>query len=127
MGVILLDTSVLIDHLRGHAPAVAALDEAASRGHRLTASVMTRVEVLAGMRPAEERATRRLLDILDWIVVDEEIAENAGRLANHFLRSHGGIDPVDYVIAATADRADAILWTRNLKHFPMFPGLKAPY
>lgn len=127
MGVILLDTSVLIDHLRGHALAVAALDEAAGRGHRLIASVMTRVEVLAGMRPAEERATRRLLDILDWIVIDEEIAENAGRLGNHFLRSHGDIDPVDYVIAATADRADAILWTRNLKHFPMFPDLKAPY
>lgn len=125
--MILLDTSVLVDHLRGNPPAVAALDEAAGRGHGLVASVMTRVEVLAGMRPTEERATRRLLDILDWIVVDEEIAENAGRLANHFLRSHSGIDPADYVIAATADRADAILWTRNLKHFPMFPNLKAPY
>jgi predicted nucleic acid-binding protein len=127
MAVVLLDTSVLIDHLRGHAPAVEALRQVAVQRHRLAASVMTRVEVLGGMRPSEEQATRRLLDVLDWFPVDEAVAEDAGRLANYFLRSHPGIDPVDFVIAATADRMDAILWTRNLKHFPMFPGLKAPY
>lgn len=127
MAIVLLDTSILIDHLRGMAAAEAALRDAATRGHRFAASVLTRVEILAGMRPAEERATRHLLDILEWAVVDEAVAEDAGRLANYYLRSHPGIDPVDYVIAATADRLDAILWTRNLKHFPMFPTLKAPY
>lgn len=127
MAIILIDTSVLIDHLRGRTGAVDALRDAAERGHRLAASVLTRVEVLAGMRPDEERVTRRLLDVLDWVPVDEAVAEDAGRLANYYLRSHPGIDPVDYVIAATADRMDALLWTRNLKHFPMFPGLRAPY
>lgn len=127
MAVVLLDTSILIDHLRGQVGATDALRDAAGRGHQLAASVLTRVEVLAGMRPSEERATRRLLDILDWVDVDEAVAEDAGRLANYYLRSHPGIDPVDYVIAATADRLDAILWTRNLKHFPMFPDLRAPY
>ncbi len=79
------------------------------------------------MRPDEERVTRRLLDVLNWMPVDEAVAEDAGRLANYCLRSHPGIDPVDYVIAATADRMDALLWTGNLKHFPMFPGLRATY
>ena len=91
------------------------------------AAVLTKLEVLAGMRPSEDQVIRRLLSTLDWLDVDEAIADNAGRLANYYLKSHPGIDPVDYVIAATADRADAILWTRNLKHFPMFPDLKAPY
>jgi len=127
VAVILIDTSVLIDHLRGKVGAVDALQDAAEHGHRLAASVLTRVEVLAGMRPDEERVTRRLLDVLDWVPVDEAVAEDAGRLANYYLRSHPGIDSVDYVIAATADRMDALLWTRNLKHFPMFPGLRAPY
>jgi predicted nucleic acid-binding protein len=127
MAVILLDTSILIDHLRGYPPAVSALSAVAGAGHRLAGSVLTRVEVFAGMRPSEERITRRLLDIMDWVPVDEAIADDAGRLANYFLKSHPTIDPVDYVIAATADRSDAILWTRNLNHFPMFPGLKAPY
>ena len=79
------------------------------------------------MRTAEEDATRRLMDSLDWIEVDEDLAERAGALANRFLRSHPGIDPVDYVIAATVERLDARLWTRNVRHFPMFPELTAPY
>jgi len=33
---------------------------------------------------------------------DDQIAERAGQLANRYLRSHPGVDPVDYVVAATA-------------------------
>ncbi|WP_131786013.1 type II toxin-antitoxin system VapC family toxin [Protofrankia symbiont of Coriaria ruscifolia] len=124
---IVVDTSVLIDHLRGDQGARDALRKAAGAGERLAASVLTKVEILAGMRASEERVTRRLLDTLDLIGVDDAIAERAGILANHYLRSHPGVDPVDYVIAATAQHLDAELWTRNLKHFPMFPGLSAPY
>ena len=124
---ILVDTSVLIDHLRGDAAAREALRGAVADGERLAASVLTRVEVLAGMRASEEPATRRLLGSLDWIEVDNGLAERAGALANRFLRSHPGIDPIDYVIAATVERLEARLWTRNVRHFPMFPDLTAPY
>jgi predicted nucleic acid-binding protein len=85
------------------------------------------VEVLAAMRPEEEPPTRRLLSVLDWISVDNEIAERAGVLANRFLRSHPGVDPVDFIIAATAEIHDALLWTRNVKHFPMISDLAPPY
>jgi hypothetical protein len=125
--VILLDTSVLIDHLRGDARARTALSRAAASGDALASSVLTKVEILAGMRPSEEAATQRLLDSLEWIEVDDDLVERAGQLANRYLRSHPGIDPVDYVIAATAARLKASLWTLNLKHFPMFEGLTAPY
>ena len=91
------------------------------------ASGLTKVEVLAGMRAPEERATRQLLDRLDWIEVDNALAESAGLLANRYLRSHPGVDPVDYVIAAMVERMGSRLWTRDVKHFPMFPDLKAPY
>ena len=124
---IVVDTSVLIDHLRGGAAARDALRRATADGERLAASVLTRVEVLAGMRPHEETATRHLLDSLDWIEVDQDLAEHAGMLANRYLRSHPGIDPVDYVIAATVEHLDARLWTRNVRHFPMFPDVEAPY
>lgn len=93
----------------------------------MAASALTKVEILTGMRPAEERATRALLDTLDWIAVQDDIVERAGALANRFWTSHPGIDPVDYVIAATVQHVDAELWTRNVSHFPMFPGLQAPY
>ena len=124
---IIVDTSVLIDHLRGNSDARRALADALNDDQRLACSVLTKVEVLAGMRPDEERATRRLLDALDWIPVDNGIAERAGALANTYLRTHPGVDPVDYVIAATTQQLDAALWTRNVKHFPMFPNLAPPY
>jgi predicted nucleic acid-binding protein len=124
---VLLDTSVLIDHLRGVEAAQEALRTAAGHGHRLAASVVTKVEVLAGVPPAEEHRTRGLLDLLAWIPVDDAIAERAGALANRFLRSHPGVDPVDHIIAATAMELEAELWTRNVRHFPMFDGLRSPY
>lgn len=124
---LVVDTSVLIDHLRGNLTARQALLDAMAGEARLCSSVVVKVELLAGMRPAEEHRTRRLLEVLDWIPVDDEIAEHAGLLANRYLRSHPGVDPVDYIIAATVQRLDAVLWTRNLKHFPMFPDLVSPY
>jgi predicted nucleic acid-binding protein len=124
---LLIDTSVLIDHLRGEEAARRALANAARQGERLACSVVTKVEVLAGMQPAEEPLTRRLMSALDWISVDDAIAERAGELANRFLRAHPGVDPVDFIIAATAELHDAGLWTRNVKHFPMIPGLAPPY
>lgn len=124
---VLVDTSILIDHLRGNTDARQALRTAADSGQRVAASVVTKVEALAGMRPTEVTRTRRLLDIIDWIDVDEAIAEQAGTLASQYLRSHPGVDPIDHIIAATAQALDADLWTTNLKHFPMFPELASPY
>jgi predicted nucleic acid-binding protein len=37
------------------------------------------------------------------------------------------VDPVDYVIAATAEMLNAELWTTNVNHFPMFPDLRSAY
>ena len=124
---IVVDTSVLIDHLRGDERAHRTLRAAADDGERLVASVVTRVEILAGMRADEETSTRRLMRVLDWIPVDDVIAEQAGQLAHRYLRSRPGVDPVDYIIAATTRTLDAALWTRNIKHFPMMAGLAPPY
>lgn len=124
---IVVDTSVLIDHLRGRAEARESLASAVEAGRPLVGSVLTRTEVLAGERPSEAEATATLLSVIEWAPVTEEIADRAGRLAQQFLRSHPGVDTVDYVIAATAQELDAELWTRNVKHFPMLPGLAPPY
>lgn len=123
---VLVDTSVLIDVLRGDVAAAEALREARLAGP-LHASEVTRLEVLAGMRTEEEAATLALLAILSWHAVDTKVAEAAGQLGRRWLPSNRGIDSADLAIAATALLLDAALLTRNVTHFPMFSGLSAPY
>ena len=125
--MIVLDTTVLIDHLRGHPAARQAVIDASAQGERLACSVVTKVEILGGMRTYEEPEVRQLFGTIEWIDVNDEIAELAGLTANQFMRSHPGIDASDYIIAASAERLNATLWTTNLKHFPMFSGLTRPY
>jgi len=122
----LVDTSILIDYLRGHTGAGDLLERERT-ADVLHASEITRIEVLAGMRPAEEDDTRALLSTLVWHPVDADIAEEAGALGRQWLPSHHTIDSADLAIAATAVRTDARLLTRNVRHFPMFTDLQAPY
>ncbi|SDX94327.1 hypothetical protein SAMN05661080_01790 [Modestobacter sp. DSM 44400] len=122
----LVDTSILIDYLRGHEQAAAVL-EGERMAAPLQASEITRLEVLAGMRPAEEDATRSLLSTLVWHPVDADVAEDAGALGRRWLPSHHTIDSADLAIAATAIRTSSRLLTRNVRHFPMFHDLRAPY
>ena len=79
------------------------------------------------MRPLEEDVTRSLLSTLRWLPVDADVAEEAGALGRRWLPSHHTIDSADLAIAATAVRTGAALLTRNVRHFPMFPGLLPPY
>ncbi|HSH61784.1 MAG TPA: type II toxin-antitoxin system VapC family toxin [Acidimicrobiales bacterium] len=122
----LVDTSILIDYLRGHESA-ADLLESERASAALHGSEITRLEVLAGMRPAEEEPTRLLLSTLVWHDVDAEVAEEAGALGRQWLPSHHGIDGADLAIAATAILMRAELLTLNVRHFPMFAGLTSPY
>ncbi|MDA8392941.1 MAG: type II toxin-antitoxin system VapC family toxin [Actinomycetota bacterium] len=122
----LVDTSLLIDYLRGHQDAATVLERERATGP-LQASEITRLEVLSGMRPDEEHATRSLLSTLVWHPVDADVAEDAGVLGRQWLASHHTIDSADLAIAATAVRTGAHLLTRNIRHFPMFPDLHAPY
>jgi len=124
--VTVIDTSILIDLLRGEPAAAAVLREARAAGP-LHASEITRLEVLAGMRPREEEATRTLFDAFVWHPLDERIAEIAGELGREWLPGNRGIDSADLGIAATAIALKTRLFTRNIKHFPMFTRLSSPY
>ena len=125
---LVLDTSVLIDHLRGRPRAAAELiPNAIARGDELWSSHVVRAELLAGMRASEETATRDLLRLISWVDLDEAMAEAAGALGRQYVRSHPGIEVADLIVAALVQHLDAELRTTNVKHFPMFRALKAPY
>jgi predicted nucleic acid-binding protein len=123
----LLDTSVAIDHLRGHEPAVALLERLVEADEPLLASELVRFELLAGARNDELEALEAFWSTSTWVPVTEEITRAAGGLARQYRRSHSGIDAIDYLIAATALLLEAELLTTNVRHFPMVEGLRAPY
>jgi hypothetical protein len=125
--VVVVDTSVLVDHLRGDARATERLAGAVEAGDELWSVTPVRTEVLAGARADEEEAISRLLGQLQWLDVTTELADAAGRLAATYLRSHAGIDTIDYLLAAGTQHLDAALLTLNVRHFPMFEGLQPAY
>lgn len=118
---------MLIDLLRGNEQSRDVLVGARQPGRPVTGSVLTRTVVLGGMRASERSRTRRRLDIIEWVDVDQTIADEAGRIARSYRNSHSEIDIAGYIIAASTLTTGAELWTRNIKHFPMFPGLAPPY
>lgn len=121
---VVLDTDVLVDQLRGSEDAFEYL---AGLKVRPACSEITRIEVIQGLRSAERRAANRLFATVAWVPVSESVARRAGELGRRWRRSHPGIGVADLVIAATAEEIEGTLATRNLKHFPMFEGLRAPY
>lgn len=123
----LLDTSIIVDHLRNDPRAVSLIAGLLENEDRVWAATPTRTEILAGIRPKEAKPMAMLFDVLSWIEIDVLIADAAGELARRYRRSHSGIDTVDYLIAAAAQSIGASLVTLNVRHFPMFPELKPAY
>jgi predicted nucleic acid-binding protein len=114
----------LIDHLRADSAATAYV---ASLQERPSCSEVTRIEVMQGLRSTERRAAETLFGLIDWVPVSDSVARRAGELGRRWRRSHPGIGVADLAIAATADSLGTTIATRSVKHYPMFPGLRAPY
>ncbi len=114
----LLDSNVLILHLRERPEITALLTQWGKEGI-LYISVATRTEILAGMRPHEEEHTMELLDSLENLPVDEAIADRAGRLIYQYACQGIQLSFPDALIAATALNHDLTLATTNPKHFAM--------
>jgi len=124
--VILVDTDVLIAHLRG---VVAAREwlRASRREEPLVVSVVTVAEITGGMRSGERREVWELLATMPAQPVNEVIGRRAGEYMRRYRRAHSGIGIADYFIAATAEYHGARLATLNVRHFPMFPDLQTPF
>ena len=130
--VILVDSDVLIEHLRGNTAARDWLVHARQSSGPLAISVVSLTEIAGGMRSPERREVIRLLGSMQRFEVSEQVAWRAATLMRDYRRSHTGIGLGDYLIAATALTEGLELATLNIRHYPMFrrtcpalPDLKA--
>lgn len=124
---VLLDTPIIVGHLRADTRASALLERLFREEERVWSAVPTRTEVLAGVRSREREPMASLFEIISWVEIDVAVADAAGEMARRYRASHSGIDTTDYLIAAAAQSVGARLVTLNVRHFPMFPDLERAY
>jgi predicted nucleic acid-binding protein len=108
---ILVDSNILVDHLRGNRRFVPGDDE-------VHVSSLTSAELFGGQR-GDERRVGRLLGAMVELPVDRAVAERAGRIKRAF-----GARLPDAVIAATAIEHGLALLTRDAHDFEMIKGLR---
>ena len=125
--MILIDSDVLIEHLRGNTDARDWLVQARRTSGPLAMSVISVTEIAGGMRSPERREVMRLLGSMQRFEVTEQVAWRAATLMREYRRSHSGIGLGDYLIAATALTEGLELATLNVRHYPMFTVLKRPF
>ena len=112
----LLDTGLLIRHLRGQKSTVQLL-RALGKANRLCVSTVTRLEVKAGAHPNEQASTKKLLSRFVSFDVDVAVADKAGEIILHGKESNKPILVPDAIIAATALIHNITLVTFNARDF----------
>ena len=121
--MIVADSDVLIDSLRGHSP---GSDRVAAelRTRSLATTVVSVFELRAGAKTErEQRRVDTLLAALTVRPLSESAARRAAR-ARRALEGRGqGIGMADYLIAGICLEHSAALLTRNHEHFGRVPGL----
>lgn len=119
--ILLFDTDVLIDLLRGKQKTGLQVEKLTDEAETLLCSVITVAEVFAGMKKNEIHVTEALLKDLIKVELTEETARMAANLKRETKSQQLSLD--DCFIAASAIKTGAELVTKNGKHYP-FKSLK---
>jgi len=116
---VLLDTSVLVDLLRGRRDRLKTIRDLLLAGHDFSISAINMAEIYAGMRPEEEKQTQNLLSSFECFPVTPEIARRGGLMRSEWARKGITLHLADTLVAATAMHHRLVLLTDNNKDFPM--------
>ena len=114
-----LDTTVLIAHLRGDEDVMPLLLELVAEGHTLATTCVNVAEVEAGLRPRERRRAEAILNRLRYLATDVEAARRAGRYQAEWAKQGRTIHTPDALVAGTARTHGAVVVTDNVDDFPM--------
>lgn len=115
---LLLDTTVLIDVLRGR-PAAERLRSLRRSEEAPFTSGINVEELMRGIRPGERRSVERLIDGLRIAPLGRREGETAGMWRRDFAARGVTLSQSDCLIAAAAVGVGARLATGNPKDFPM--------
>ncbi len=114
----LLDTTILIDLLRGRQEAIVFLDKLSQEGTLFVCAVVVS-EIFSGVRPAELSEVEEFFEAMGYIQIDYRTAKRAGLYKRDFQRKGISLSISDTLIAAAAVDHSLTLVTKNVRHFPM--------
>ena len=119
--IYLIDTNILINHLRGEEGATAFLLQVEAGRARACVSVITEYELLAVPRltPHQAHEIARLLALLPTLIVTSRVVRVAAECHRRYQ-----LNLADALIAATALVRRATLVTRNVRDFKPVHGLQ---
>ena len=118
----IIDTSILVDYLRGHPDAIAWLHATRAAGGLFTHAVAAG-ELLIGARDRlEQQQIDRFLSTFTVLPSNEADALAAIDYVRRFRLSHG-VGLLDCLMGATCVRISSPIATLNSKHFLPFPNL----
>lgn len=115
----MLDTTVLIDILRGRPETKRRLLELRSLDDTPRTCSINVDEVVRGLRPSEEEGARRLFRGLGIIPLREAEGWQAGTWRREFAARGVTLSQADCLVAAATFTSGARLCTGNPKDFPM--------
>ena len=122
--MVILDTNILIDFLRGKPEAIEFFNDL----HTIRTSVVVIAELYSGVNDEKEIGEiEKFLNHVEKIEVTSEIAVKAGLLRRRYIKSHG-IGIPDAIIAATANDLNVPVASLDKKHFSVLTkNLVVPY
>lgn len=115
---IVLDTTVLIDALRGRPAAERIRDLLAERAVLLTTAINVE-EIVRGLRPDEQASAAALFTGIRVLPIRRDEGELAGRWRREHAARGVTLHQADCLIAAATVAVNARLATGNPKDFPM--------
>ena len=118
MSRLLLDSTVLIDALRGR-PAAGRIKGLRRVGVEPWVSAISIEEIWRGLRSQEEPSARRLVRALRLAPLHAAEAQRAGRWRREFAERGVTLHQADCLIASSAVGIAAALATANVSDFPM--------
>ena len=118
------DSDVLIDYLRGHSPWAGRIRLEIETGQLATTAINS-FELLSGAKSvAEQEKVSRLLAAMTVLGFSAEASERAAEARRALEREGQGIGMADYLVAGGCLANGGVLLTRNTDHFERVPGLK---
>lgn len=118
MARLLLDTTVLIDALRGR-PAAARVAGLRRMGMEPWVCAISVEEIWRGLRPGEEPSARRLFNGLRLAPLGAAEGMRAGSWRRSYATRGVTLHQADCLVAAAAAGVGAALATANVDDFPM--------